>query len=481
MKRLLAIAAILALSAAAHSDGINSGNVIGQDGIHSGFSIGGTSGINNGNGSGSGPAPGSAIDINFPTASYTGCISPAACLTVSRASPETVTSTGGVITYAANNVLAYSNAGLQKWQAATNLTLQSQGAFSNATYWTSVNTTATDNTIVAPDLNTTASVLNEGVGAGVHNIAGANIAYTSGSAYDEACYVHAGTGSFVQLTFGAGVNSGLGYADFNLTTGAMTSTGGTFIGSGITPLTAGWYRVWIEALATSSTTTTGTLVFMSNTATATRAPSYTGTGNTIDIWGCMTELVSASASLPFAGPSPYIPTTTVAVTRPPDIVTATGALATLMTQLTATVVDKTNSSQQSVAAVLIDDNGTPFLAKNAANNALATENGTLTSTNTATWTAAVITGLGWDPLGRGLNLNNTIANDNVVQTPTGPFTYGSSAGASFLNGNETEIIGYNTNQYGHAAPTLSAMLLEDNSSFLLLEDGVSHLCLESGC
>jgi hypothetical protein len=133
------------------------------------------------------------------------------------------------------------------------------------------------------------------------------------------------------------------------------------------------------------------------------------------------------------------------VTRSADNILASGSLAALLARSTATIVAKTNSSIQSVAATLVDTNGTVLLGKTAGNLGTTAVGATLSAGNTGTWTAVNDLGLAWDGTGGIIQLNaGTVATDATARTPSAPFHLGSTNGSSaFFNGYITRLIGLN--------------------------------------
>ncbi len=91
-----------------------------------------------------------------------------------------------------------------------------------------------------------------------------------------------------------------------------------------------------------------------------------------------------------------------------------------------------NGSVASVAANIVDSNGTNLLGFDASNHALASMIGTLTTANTANRTTQDKLGLAWNASGRSLVLNGgTVANDASAQTPSATQHIGSTGTANF--------------------------------------------------
>jgi hypothetical protein len=168
-----------------------------------------------------------------------------------------------------------------------NLVEAPSGQFSNATYWAPLNVlTITDNTVAAPDGTITASTIADSATNNSFGLTPAeNVNVSSGTVYTASIYAKAGTATFIQLSMDDSSFSGDGYIDVNLTTGVISSTGGTLTGYGVQAASNGWYRIWVTATASANTVFGGPYFFLiNNNGNATRKPTYTGTGEYCYIW-----------------------------------------------------------------------------------------------------------------------------------------------------------------------------------------------------
>jgi hypothetical protein len=206
--------------------------------------------------------------------------------------------------------------------AEQNLTLNSQGNFTNA-YWNKQNVTVTDNTVIAPDGTTTASTLTTSVGLATHDIVvTGTYAGTTAGTYTESWFIKPNTSNFVTV-FLTYVSTQWVCATANLSTGTITQTGSsgasTYVSSSITASTNGYYRI---TLTYSITSTSGMLpgVQINSSATPTYGSfgieSWTALGTeSVYIWGAQLEQRSSVTA--------YNATTTSALTNYiPQLLTA---------------------------------------------------------------------------------------------------------------------------------------------------------------
>jgi hypothetical protein len=206
--------------------------------------------------------------------------------------------------------------GLLIEESRNNLALQSS-AFGTLAAWNNQQVNIVENTIQSPDSTVNADTITQNSATSVHGLTGA-IVVTSGTAYTWSLFAKANTSTVLQLTYGnaGGTFSGVGYANFNLSTGVVSATGGTLVGSGIQNYGNGWYRCWITATATA-TGATNTWIAIANSTTYTRLAAFAGDNvSGFYIWGAQCE---AGAFL-----TSYIPTEASQVTRNADVATMTG-------------------------------------------------------------------------------------------------------------------------------------------------------------
>ena len=207
--------------------------------------------------------------------------------------------------------------GLLIEESRTNLATQSQ-AFTGAPY-SPLNATVADNQATAPNGTATAASFLETTTTGGHNI-GRPIAsaylipVTSGTTYTFTVFVKANGRDFVQITCNTGHVAENPRANYDLATGAIgTVDAGATASIALYP--DGWRRV--SFTVTAEVTAINFIVSSITSSTAARFESFAGDATKgFYIWGYSVE--------PGSFPTSYIPTTTSAVTRSPDIATIEG-------------------------------------------------------------------------------------------------------------------------------------------------------------
>lgn len=148
--------------------------------------------------------------------------------------------------------------------------------------------TVTANAGAAPDASTTAELIEETAGVTSAKNIRQTVAVIKDSVYTLSLYVKANGRNYVQLSMSAtgGGFLGTAFADFDLSTGAVSLQGASLMDADITALADGWYRASITAKAVA-TVATGTPFFLPvNSATAPRLTSYAGeSGKGFYAWG----------------------------------------------------------------------------------------------------------------------------------------------------------------------------------------------------
>lgn len=238
---------------------------------------------------------------------------------------------------------SYPLVGYVPWEARTNLCLQSN-AFDNAS-WTANNTTVTANAAVAPDGTTTADYLKDAAGGPFAIYTYQTITRVASTAYIYSVYVKAADYSTIDVGLSDNV-SGQIIVTANLATGVVTTAAAasgnwTSVTSGIVDAGNGWYRVYVAGTGGAGTT------MLARVGRDVRSGSSTGdTAKGLYVWGAQVELGA------FA--TPYIPTTTTAVTRNADVLTYTGGDIANLKTLRCEFERAVGVSSVGVAAVLTD-------------------------------------------------------------------------------------------------------------------------------
>lgn len=229
--------------------------------------------------------------------------------------PENYNATGatpnlGTDTGATAPIDAATTAGLFREQGATNLCFQSQ-TLNNAS-WLKTDVTVTADQIPAPDGTLTADLCTEGV-AGTATLNNNTSVIAANTSYCASIYLkRTGTGRWYRVRLlGAGADGVQVW--FDLQTGAIGTTALLGAGSapfaGIEPLPGGWFRVFVGCVV-DAVSVMGQLQVISatadNSATRVNNAAYYA-------WGGQVEITANGQ-----GPSSYVATTTVAVTRSTD-------------------------------------------------------------------------------------------------------------------------------------------------------------------
>lgn len=185
--------------------------------------------------------------------------------------------------------------------------------FDNAA-WAKSNLSVTANNTISPDGTQNAERLTENASTAQHFV-GQSVSLVSSLAYTFYVYAKKGERDILQLSPSVAYLTSGGYANFNLTNGTVTASGGGATGS-IVEFSDGWYKCQLNFTANASASGTFAL-FMQESGTASRGVSYTGDGTSgLYIWGAQFEAGSY--------PTSYIPTTSAAVTRLADAAYKTG-------------------------------------------------------------------------------------------------------------------------------------------------------------
>jgi hypothetical protein len=353
-------------------------------------------------------------------------------ITTTRALGTFCTSAAGVMTSVGVNTACITSAGLEVWEGRTNYNLQSN-TFTDAG-WTKSSSTVTAAAALAPDGTMTATKLTENsLNAGHYLRRVPDTGINAGTAVFS-LYLKAAGRTAVGLL---GSPRGIAIDLTTCTAQSMVPLGTALPNGayGAASLANGWCRLWF---ADTTAIQAGVLIELM-TGFASGNANYLGDGTSgVYVWQVGAQLG--------AFPTPPITTTTATVTRPADVHVASDRLATVLASATGSVSFTVNGSQAAVAATLVDANGTVVLGKTAGNLATTGLGATLSTANTATWTAINDAGLAWDAAGGIAQLNGgTVATDAVARTPAGPFRIGSTGGtAAFWNGNITRLSAFSS-------------------------------------
>ena len=168
--------------------------------------------------------------------------------------------------------------------------------------WTTkLRTTVAYNVATAPDGTTTADSITDNGTSGTHYINDATTLLTKQFTYSV--YAKANTLSIISLWVS---NTGNGTAYFNLSSGTVgtVNTGSYVASAAISSVGNGWYRC---SITSTSATFSGTIYPVIGLHQADNTQSYTGSGQSVYVWGAQYELRSSATA--------YTPTTSVPITK----------------------------------------------------------------------------------------------------------------------------------------------------------------------
>lgn len=185
--------------------------------------------------------------------------------------------------------------------------------------WTSEDGSISADVAVAPDGQSTADKFVSNTNTAQHRVK-QTASLTAGTTYTGTVYVKKAGYDYHMKIWSA---PGSATMSVNLDTGAVINTGGSeYVGSSVTSLPNGWYRVSLTMTTVSGGTYTQMNYLYNN------SESFTGDGTSgIYLWGAQLESGNFASS--------YIPTTSAAVTRAKDSLSYPSSENTEATQGTA--------------------------------------------------------------------------------------------------------------------------------------------------
>ena len=324
--------------------------------------------------------------------------------------------------------------------AATNVVVQSQNWLASG--WrsdaSSNVTTATGTTGTLDPLGTNTANAISPTSGNVGHLKVSNdglINFTSGTIHTFSGFFKQGTGSagrYVQVTPPIATFTQGFYANFDLQLGTIAATGSVSADSNraasIENYGNGWYRCRVTATCNVTTTSVG---FVANLITAsgdTRGPSFAG--STTDIlygWGAQLETGSVATT--------YIPTTTGAVSRAAEAISASGALvSSLIGQTEGTIYAEVDVRNLGLIASLINIQTTAYTSgavriETTASNQLRIQirdasgnsrlDNTISSPTLSSGINKIAVGYSSDASGVITALNGTIINTTTVSASFG--------------------------------------------------------------
>lgn len=208
------------------------------------------------------------------------------------------------ITFTRTSTATFYN-GVTTAMAEQNLAPRSQ-ELSDTSVWSTQAITVTANTSVAPDGTTTADTITASATAATHFLFfGSYPTVAIGIQLGCSVYAKAGTNNFFQLTV---LNQANTYANFDLSTGTIGTTGSNVSSVTMTSVGSGWYRCSFVITSTTDAANSALTFLPVASNSVGRIPTWTPTGTeTVILWGAQVEQRSAVTA--------YTATTTQAITN----------------------------------------------------------------------------------------------------------------------------------------------------------------------
>ena len=178
------------------------------------------------------------------------------------------------ITYTRASTATFYN-GVTTAMAEQNLAPRSQ-ELSDTSVWSTQAITVTANTSVAPDGTTTADTITASATAATHFLFfGSYPTVAIGIQLGCSVYAKAGTNNFFQLTV---LNQANTYANFDLSTGTIGTTGSNVSSVTMTSVGSGWYRCSFVITSTTDAANSALTFLPVASNSVGRIPTWTPTG-----------------------------------------------------------------------------------------------------------------------------------------------------------------------------------------------------------
>ena len=300
--------------------------------------------------------------------------------------------------------------------------------------WASTGMSITANNAVSYDGTTNGALLTESAGAAQHEAYSGNVPDTvAGSTYTYSFFIKPGTRRYIQLSGGGSFASGAFGVVVDTTTNPVSVVGtgangtASYTSSSVQALSAGFYRVNVTGVASS---TTGYALIDGVGSTAWSSSPTSSGSQTVYVADTQIELGSFGTSL--------IRTAAASVTRAADVVQFTGAaLTALQGSAGSVIVQSISEASSSPTAITNVIKGTNSILYRDTTGKTGTTNGTtaLLTAAAPTWSSAIRNGLAWSASGRSLGYTSSaIATDANTVSNGGTLYLGSSAGSAVESG-----------------------------------------------
>jgi len=177
--------------------------------------------------------------------------------------------------------------GTQTAKAEENLILYSE-QLSNGAGWSTSNITADGDTDTAPNGTITADRITSNSTPTQCGISSITATFSASQPLTVSVFAKAGSATFLQIFIPTSVLSG-GYANFNLSTGAVGNFGGTGLTASIVSVGNSWYRCSVSIASVSASATDAATFYMVDSATAARGANFSTNSQQLLLWGAQVE------------------------------------------------------------------------------------------------------------------------------------------------------------------------------------------------
>jgi hypothetical protein len=372
---------------------------------------------------------GAAVDLDFANSRYFGGVAP----TCTRNLAAYAKNADLTLTSFAPNVARITNLGLTREGAGTNKLLQSETFQTTWNSTTNIFDPTFSTTTTAPDPTKLAQKLTETTTNATHQVFQATTQTSAALPNVFSVYAKQAERTRIVMYVDTGVSTVGCLACFDLANGNVAFSGGlttpfTSVSATIEPAGNGFYRCAVFFTTTVTSGLRSQIHLDNGTGQGANGHIYAGTnGWGVYIWGADLKQQSVLDS--------YVPTTTVTVTRPQDVLALSGTALAIFSGSAASVLAQTANWYNSNALALLQDvtNGNSIVGWDTTPNGTTdwTSGGTLLSAATGVPSRSVTSRVGLATNGAGRSLvvgNATVVTDANALQSSSSVTIGTSDG-----------------------------------------------------